>query len=565
MTMHYLWNSLALVPKLRLGTHSPRSSASQRVRPGRSVATCRADSSSHPSSWSVVAVLIALLTFAGALSADDAPATPPAADAPAAPTAETPAPAAAPTPAPPPAPPPIDQQPYRVLVAVGIAPDPDLDATFRRRLIDGLRARIATRLGPLWVADVEAPDWLAPGRAQVLDQFTEPALKDRFVAAQYDKVFLATLEQSGSALKVAAREWDKSSQTATAVTSSLVYEPRIVIDALFTELLTHFRPVAAIETVAEGGLTVELRLHGGELLPPDPDLRPLANGAYLRPYFRYLNRKKELQGLQSLPWTYLHVTDVDRGRFNASVDSVFSGVLAGKRRNTQVMAIAVKPRFEATQVLIIPRGQPDNPHSGVRVEVLNRKPTAEDPVQDRLTLFTDRLGAARIPADAGHPLRYVYIMSGKSVLATVPFIPGDQPRVELEIPDDSARLAVEGELAILEAELIEIVARREVTAARTLGVARGGNWEQADKLVAELKDLPTSAVIKDRLERIRLPAVAAVKKEKNRAAEFRINSMCQTFAASVDQFLNPDRMNAILTEVRELKEAVPKTRSDAAP
>lgn len=453
------------------------------------------------------------------------------------------------------APLPIDQQPYRVLVAVGVAADPQLDAAARTRLIDGLRSRIATRLGPLWVADVELADWLGPGRVSVLQQFTEAALNARYLASEFDKVFLATVEADGAALRISAREWDKNSQTATAVTSNLLYEPRVAADLLLAEVLSHFRPIAAIELVAEDGVTAELRLRGGELLPPDGTIAPIAPGAYLRPYFRYLDRKKELRQLQAVPWTYLQVGEVQRGRMTAQVSSAFGGVLGGTRRRTELMAIAVKPRFTETQLRIYPRGQRDNPQSGVRVDVLNRRPTADDAVPDRLTLYTSRVGEVTIPVDGEHPLQYVYVMSGKSVLAMVPFIPGDAPRAELEVPDDSARLAVEGEVAILEAELIEIVARREVTAARLLGHARAKQWEQADLLTAELKNLPTKAALKDRLERIRLPAVAAAKAQKNRVAEARINQMCQQVRDYIDQHLDPDRVTAVLTEVRELKEA----------
>jgi hypothetical protein len=452
-------------------------------------------------------------------------------------------------------PPPIDQQPYRVLVAVGVAPDPRWDADFHRRVLEGLRLRIETRLGPLWVADVEAPPWLSAGRRGILDQLGEPQLTEKFLASEYDKVFLATLEQDGAAARVSAREWDKNSQTATAVTSNLVWERRIVLDRLFAETLSHFRPIAELETVSEDGATAELRLRGGELLPPDPGLRPIAEGSYLRPYFRYLDRKRELRQLQVIPWTYLHATGIDRGRISAEVSTAFGGILGGKRRRTELMAIAVKPRFPETRLRIYPRGQADNPLSGVRVDVLPRRPTQDDAVSDRASLYTDRFGEVSIPASEEQPLQHIYVMSGRSVLATVPFIPGDRPRAELEVPDDSARLAVEGEIAILEAELIEVVARREVTAARTLGHARAKEWEQVDKLVADLKNLPTRETLKERLERIRLPAVAAVRQQKNRVAESRINQMCRQVTEHIDRHLDPDRLTAVLTEVRELKEA----------
>lgn len=502
------------------------------------------------------------LMLAPRLNGDDgapsAAAAPPAAAPP--PTTETAAgaaPAEATTASTPPAPPlPIDQQPYRVLVALGVSTEPAGDDRYPHAVVEGLKSRIATRIGPLWSADVELAPWLTPGQESVLATFSESTLNARFLTSAYDKVFLATLEADAAQIRTSALEWDKSSQTATAMTSRLGYEPRVAVDRLFAELLSHFRPIASIEATAEDGNSAELRLRGGELIPPDAQLRPLAAGMFLRPYYRHLDRKKELRQLQTIPWSYLQVTAVDRGRLQAEIKSSFKGVLTASRRRTELMAIAVKPRFEATSVRIYPRGQKDNPLSGTRVDILNRPPTKEDAVADRLTLYTNRFGEAPVPAVSDHPLQYVYVMSGKNVLATVPFIPGDQPRVELEVPDDSPRLAVEGEVEILEAELIETVARREVLIARALGHARAAEWEPAERLVSELKDLATREALQARLERIRLPAVAAAKAAKNRSAESRINAMCSKLAEQIALHLDPDRVATFLTEFGELKQAM---------
>lgn len=492
-----------------------------------------------------------------AAASPDAAATPPAATT-EAPPAGSPegavASEATPAPRPTSAPLPIDQLPYRVLVAVGIAPDPALAAQ-RTAIIQGLRERIASRLGPLWDAEVQLADWLSPGRQSVLESFSEADLNDRFLPGEFDKVFLAAVEGDGAGFRLSAREWDRNSQSATAVTSRLTYEPRVLIDRLLGEVLLHFRPMAAVESVSEDGQTVELRIRGGELLPPDPDLRPAVVGTYLRPYFRYLDRKRQLRQLQTIPWTYLQVTAIERGRMQAELTTAFPGILSGSRRRTELMAIAVKTRFEETSMRIHPRGQPENPMAAVRVDVLDRRPTEEDAVTDRLVLYTDRFGEVRIPANPERPLQYVYVLVGKGVLAMAPFIPGEHPSATLDVPDDSPRLLVEGEIAIMEAELIELVARREVTMARALGYARAGQWDQADPLVDEVKHLPTREMILERLERIRLPAIDSARRTRNRVAESRINQMCNQLREHIERHLNPDRLRAFLQEIAELKQA----------
>ena len=125
---------------------------------------------------------------------------------------------------------------------------------------------------------------------------------------------LGRVEEDGGGVRYSCREWDKSSQTATAATSHVTFDRRLLPDLLFAELLTHFRPLAEVETVDEGGKTLELRVRGGELFPPDPAVLPVATGAYFSPYFRSFDRKGQLQSLQHVPWTYVRVTSVDRGR-----------------------------------------------------------------------------------------------------------------------------------------------------------------------------------------------------------------------------------------------------------
>ncbi|MEZ6068524.1 MAG: hypothetical protein R3B90_23065 [Planctomycetaceae bacterium] len=457
-------------------------------------------------------------------------------------------------PLPSPPPPPVELRAYRVLVALGFGDGPRVPKGLPNRLTLELRRQIDTRVGPLWEADVTEVPWLQPGSRRLLNDMTEADLNARFLPTDYDKVFLATVETEGGGYRISAREWDRNSQTSTAVTSRSEYESRVLGDRLFAEVYTHFRPLAEVETVSEDGKTIGMVVRGGELLPADPAAAPAEVGAYLAPYYRYYDRKKELRQLQMLEWTYLHVTGVERARVTAQLISTFQNPLAGSRRRVDLMAITLKPRFEGTELTVYPRGQPDNPVAGLRIDVTDREPTAEDKVEDRLVLYTGRQGAVMIPVNAGTPLQYLYILSGKSVLAEIPYIAGNAPTARLEVPDDGPRLGVEGEVEILEAELIELVARREVAMARALGLAKGKDWEAADRLVEEIKQLPTRESMLERVERMRLQAVDAARRTNNRVGEIRINKLCKTLVEHIERHLNPDRVRGFLQEYRVLKD-----------
>ncbi len=445
----------------------------------------------------------------------------------------------------------IDLKPYRVLIAVAVHSDPTLDAAFRSWLLDELSSRIHTRIGDLWQADLGEMNWLQPATAASLRERSAEALNERLLATDYHKAFLVTLQRQGPEFTLAVREWDRNSHTATSATTATTCDSRLLPDRLYAEILTHFRPIAEIEQVFEDGKTVELRIRGGELIPPDGHASPVFEGAYFRPYYRYLDRKRELRQLQHLPWTYLKVQEINRGLMICTLDSAFPSPLAGTRRRVELMAIAVKPKFDRTALTIHPRAQPDNPLVGLRVDVMDRHPTDDDPVEDREVHLTDRNGVIHVEADRQQPLRYVYVHSGKSVLAVVPFIPGDVPSTMLDVPDDSPRLAVEGEMSLMEAELIETVARREVLISRAFGLSKAGRWQEIDEVVKQVQALPRAADFKARIDQIEL--VSKARAEGDRVQQIRITRLCQQVRETAEKYLPEERVTTFLKEIRDLQ------------
>jgi hypothetical protein len=208
-----------------------------------------------------------------------------------------------------PAPPPLtmDLVPYRVLIGLSVQSRPRFGREFREDLVADLRRQAATRAGAFWRVDVGELPWLQPGCREVLASLSDQELTQRFLPMDFDKVLLAVVEEDGGGVRYSCREWDKSSQTATATTSRVTFDRRLLPDLLFAEMLTHFRPLAEVETVDEGGKTLEMRIRAGELFPPDPAVLRVATGAYFSPYFRSFDRKGELQSLQHLPWTYVRI------------------------------------------------------------------------------------------------------------------------------------------------------------------------------------------------------------------------------------------------------------------
>jgi hypothetical protein len=206
------------------------------------------------------------------------------------------------------------------------------------------------------------------------------------------------------------------------------------------------------------------------------------------------------------------------------------------------MALRVRPRLSETVLRIAPRGDLLNPLAGYRCDLLPRLATLDDPVTDRIELVTDRQGRVTIPADPAQPLKFLQVYSGQALLARVPILPGLKKEMELDVPDDRARLSVEGEVALLQSELIDIVARREVLMARTRAAVEKGNWPDVDALLAELQRLPTLNLYQSEIESLEVRAVYVAKQAKDRVGEARIRRLCRGVRESAEKHLDPARL-----------------------
>lgn len=497
--------------------------------------------------------LAAALMLGGTLGvAQDAPA----------PTAESPAPAEA-DPAPAESPPapviqaeiPPELRPYEVLVSVAVARQPSLDDRFRNELLATIETRLQTWAGPMWSLTVSLDDSASPVAANSLDRAGVDQLNERYLTGEHDKVFLVSVSRSGSRYDLSAREWDRNSRTAGHSVQNSTFDRRLCADTAAQLVHRVFRPLAMVTSVDESGNNVELAIRAGEFLTAEHDAFPFRVGDYLAPYFRYLDRQREVRQLQHVPWTFLKVESVERARMVCSVVSTFRAPIAGSRRRVELMGIATRPLFEQSELRITPRDDPENPLVGYRVDVMDRLPTEDDPVEDRLQLVTDRRGAVVVPAFPESPLRHILVHSGKSVLAKVPFLPGLEPVIELSVPDDTARLNVEGALSLLEGELIDIVARQAVLMARARVAAKEQKWSEMDQHIAQLDELPDLQDVRQQIAAIQLPAVQRARLLNNRVAEARIKRMCSDLEAVAAQHLDIQKVRDFKTEMAELRAA----------
>jgi hypothetical protein len=446
---------------------------------------------------------------------------------------------------------PVELRPYEVLISVRFPHDAELDEGFQQSILETIGVRLRSRMGEMWTITV-GKDAAGSGVSRSAIERTTPGeLNDRWLSSPYDKVFDLALSREGSRYDVFVREWDRDSQTTGPVIGGSTMDRRLAGQVASEQVYRAFRPIATIAAV-EGDLN-ELMARAGEFLTADPEAAPFQAGDYLTPYFRYLDRQRNVRQIQHLDWTYVRIDSIERARLEGTTISAFRLPLSGSRRRVELMAIRARPLLPETEIRLTPRKEPLNPMAGFRIDVMDRIPTQTDPVADRVRHLSSRAGTVTLPADPEHPLRYLFVHSGQSVLAQVPFIPGLASNIELNTPNDTARLKVEGALSLIEGELIDNLARRGVLMSRARKAAETDKWTEVDEYIREFNALPDLAQVEQRISAIETPAVQSARRFNDRVGEGRIKRLCREVRETAAKHLDPETARDFRDEMNSLR------------
>lgn len=451
---------------------------------------------------------------------------------------------------------PWEQRPYRVLISLAFADRDVMDEAFCNQISRSLGRIVDGEIGRYWQPTLQINDWLFPQSRDALAQLTGESLTSQFEATDFDKVLILTISGQGPTYRLAGCEWDRLTQSRGPIQERQLVDRRRTARVMFELLAGLFRPAAQIE-LAEGTFS-ELRIRGGELIGPDSALFPFQPGDLLTGHFRYLDRDRNVRQIQTVPFTYLQIDEINRSRMTATIESAFSNSLSGSRRRVELVALRIEPAYQSTRVMLSPRTNPNMPLVGVRVRVYSELPSEENPQPEHIDLMTDRDGMVVVPAYPERPLRRLIVHSGGAVLTNVPFVPGVDPEVAMQLPDDSPRLQVEGSLAMVQGDLIDVVSRRVVMLARAVSQARKEKFDEADTLLAEVDAQPSIASFESRILAIRVPAVDRARANRDRAQEKRIRMMCQELEDLVHKYLDRQKVDETKEEIRELKQLAGK-------
>ena len=364
--------------------------------------------------------------------------------------------------------------PYRIKLIVAAESGGE---SLENSLSADLAARSATVVGGSWRVEVlpTTPEL----RQKVLSSLAALTTEDLPAAAlDADKVLFVGVRAAGGGYHIEAREFDTLTRLWNVTVAAEAAQPREIGPRAFQALLRAFAPLARIEST--DGKTAALRLRAAALARRDRNLPAVLPGAAFRPVLVKSDTKGALTAGSGevVAGVYLSPTSASGSAITCRVDAgTLSAVIPDYHPHRQRLALGVSPASGSTKLTLVSRGQPSAPLEGYDVldgpDLLGR---------------TDRRGQATVPPGK-MALRMLTIRRGEATLAKLPIVPGLTPEMTLPVAADDGSLALEAQLAALEDNLIDLVARRQVLAARIRAAAKNRDQAGGQALLTQLRSI----------------------------------------------------------------------------
>jgi len=394
-----------------------------------------------------------------------------------------------------------------------------------------------------------------------------------------DKIFAVSLTRELEMIQIHVREIDCLMRivgpSVKVSVNSLEMLPRTI--AYVTQAA--FAPMARVE---EADLkTVKMRIRAGGLITSEDHPARIVPGDVLVPYIRRDDRNGIPTLLQNIPWSFIAVASGNDVDIDGAVFSGIRGALAG-RKNKRTKKIGLKARTVAsgTDLQLNVAREPMLVVAGA--EVYKRTPGGEDlelvgrtdwrgiiriseqshpkalydapvPVStepakaastDAVTDPSSEVIAVTKPAkppkseiELKYPLYLYYIKNGNTLLAKLPLLTGLE-RIEVaELPDDRRRLEAEAFVKGIQGEVLDLVARRQILAARIKSRVEAKNKAEAEELLNDLRKEKSYDKMQEELDALQRRILSSDRGPITAGSQIRIDKMFDTTRQMLQKYL----------------------------
>jgi len=312
-------------------------------------------------------------------------------------------------------------------------------------------------------------------------------------------------------------------------------------------IVTAFTPLARIERV--NGNEIAARIRAGGLITSESSAAWIKQGTALRPVLRRNDRSGEpvKGGINILPWTMLNVVEQKGSQLTCKLQTGYRSPIPSKGSSRlERLALLVKPQFPSTVLHLRSRDASATPLIGY--EIWRKK---GDNDAEKLGA-TDWQGNFELPKAETGALQTLLVKSGNQLLARLPLVPGQQPQLEAAVVNDDGRLQAEGFISTLQSKIMDLEARRQISAVRIRAKIKDGKLDEAQKMIEEFRNLETRTDLSRLLDR-------QIIKSVDPTTQKRIDKMLVDARGLLGKFLDPELANVLQRELAAAKAPKPAT------
>jgi len=352
-----------------------------------------------------------------------------------------------------------------------------------------------------------------------------------------DKLFIVHVETTRLPWTVSVVELDCLMRNFSVVHERAVASPRLLVSVMGQAITEVFAPLIRIEDAGAKNAKGLVRAYG--LITDEKSPASVAKDDFFVPMTRKNDRNGDPIQIGPLDWAFLHVKEVDGARLEMDYHAGKAGGLQGRQnKRTFRTATRVRPFDDATTVRLHVQRNPTAPLVGY--EIYERGLSSTE-----MTFVgrTDWDGRIKIPK-SDMAMRLLYVKNGGAVLARLPLVPGQS---DLEVADlfgDDQRLRAEAYIRGTQNSIVDLVAIRQLFAARIRMRLAAGELKEAKELLETLRNEPSYEKIAGDMGRKLLQL-----KGRNGGEQAKIDRM---FAQTREMLVK----NISPALIRELEEAV---------
>ncbi len=353
----------------------------------------------------------------------------------------------------------------------------------------------------------------------------------------YDKIFVVRIEKNVSPNTVSVVELDTLMRHFGSMATQQFVQSSEMAATIGRVMIEAFAPVVRIEDAGQKNAKGLLR--AGGLILDDKSPAMIHVGDVLEPMTRKNDRNGNPIQIGPIDWAYLLVTEKEDSLMDMDFHAGRAGGLQGRsNKRTFRMALRSRPFGDSTMLRLHAQKEPDFPLIGYEIYDKNLE-TGDMSFVGR----TDWNGRLDVEA-ADSPLHLLYVKNGGAILARLPIVPGLQANAVADLSGDDMRLQAEAYIRGVQNAIIDLVAIRELLAARVRLRLRKGEMDEARELLHSLREQPTHERIADDMDK-KLTAFLNQPGAKNPNQRRKIDEMFTQTQELLSKQINPEKIRAL--------------------